>query len=240
MKLKTRPVIGITPSIDSRGRIREGFDYLYLKRDYYSAIAATASLPWLLSPDVKAGNALEFCDALLVSGGGDILLPNGSKTPSLRLDPEVQERIDWERRLIDEFLALRRPVFGVCYGLQLLNFHFGGTLWSDIPTEVPSALPHGGLGEITEHAVIPVHGSFLSSIFSSEFTVSSAHHQAVRDIAPGFRISGHAPDGITEAIESEYAFAVEWHPESDRTREKVYSFFAKKALELSGLGPSNQ
>ena len=45
--------------------------------------------------------------------------------------------------------------------------------------------------------------------------VNSSHHQAVKDVAPGFRAVAFAPDGVVEAIESETlpVVGVQFHPE---------------------------
>lgn len=68
------------------------------------------------------------------------------------------------------------------------------------------------------HKVIIEPQSKLSEIFSgTEIMVNSFHNQAVKDIAPGFKATAHAEDGIVEAIESQdhdFLVAVQWHPEA--------------------------
>ena len=47
--------------------------------------------------------------------------------------------------------------------------------------------------------------------------MNSRHHQAVQQVASGFRIAATAPDGVTEAIErpdARFCVAVQWHPEN--------------------------
>jgi putative glutamine amidotransferase len=47
--------------------------------------------------------------------------------------------------------------------------------------------------------------------------VNSRHHQAVKQLAPGFQVSATAPDGVIEAIEAadaHFCLGVQWHPEN--------------------------
>ena len=45
--------------------------------------------------------------------------------------------------------------------------------------------------------------TLLARLFGTDrLPVNSFHHQAVREPAPGFRVSGRAADGIIEAVES--------------------------------------
>jgi putative glutamine amidotransferase len=69
----------------------------------------------------------------------------------------------------------------------------------------------------TSHQVELTEGSILKGIYGeSRVPVNSFHHQAVKDIAPGFVACGHAPDGVIEAIEKpghRFLIGVQWHPE---------------------------
>ena len=50
-----------------------------------------------------------------------------------------------------------------------------------------------------------------------EIRVSSRHHMAIDEVAPGFRVTAKCPDGVIEAIESEmmdwFAVGTQFHPE---------------------------
>jgi len=108
---------------------------------------------------------------------------------------------------------------GICGGQQLLHVALGGTLIQHIPDEVPGALPHEQPNPRTEpgHTVAVKAGTLLAQIAgAAELPVNSAHHQAAKDEPAGIVVSGRAPDGVIEAIESpvhRFCLGVQWHPE---------------------------
>ncbi|MBV9523104.1 MAG: gamma-glutamyl-gamma-aminobutyrate hydrolase family protein, partial [Alphaproteobacteria bacterium] len=115
--------------------------------------------------------------------------------------------------------AAQKPVLGICGGQQLLNVALGGTLIQHIPDEVPAALAHEQPNPRTEpgHVVKVVAGTLLHRVTgAAELAVNSAHHQAVKAIAPGLVLDAVAPDGVIEGIEDPrqpFCLGVQWHPE---------------------------
>ncbi|HEX5634714.1 MAG TPA: gamma-glutamyl-gamma-aminobutyrate hydrolase family protein, partial [Gemmatimonadales bacterium] len=111
------------------------------------------------------------------------------------------------------------PVLGICRGLQLVNVALGGTLWQDLPTEHPTAIPHdrADLRHARTHEVEVVAGSLAAqALGTTRLGVNSFHHQAIRALAPGLRATAFAPDGVIEAVELDgdgWVLAVQWHPE---------------------------
>jgi putative glutamine amidotransferase len=229
------PTVGITVSLDPGRRIRPGTEYLYVGRAYARAVAAAGALPLLVPPDADPAAAAARCDAFVVTGGG--MLPaslGGVGAPATVGAPEWAERIAWDRRLLDAAQAARRPVLGVCYGMQLLNLHAGGTLHVDLADATPAALDHGGNGRLVEHDVALREGSRLFAGLGARARVASSHRQAVDRVAPGFACTATAPDGVVEAIEpagGEALLGVEWHPESDATAAAVYGWLVRSIEE---------
>lgn len=226
--MTTKPVIGVSVCIDAGQRLRAGVDYLYLRRAYARIIAAAGGTPILLSPDAAASECLRLCNGLVISGGGD--LPRSlsqQQGEATHGEAEHPQRIDWERQLLDAFSVARKPVLGVCYGMQLMNLHFGGTLYRNLHEEIPGALPHGGQGGYAEHEVTRSESALLLAQLPVSFVCNSSHGQAVRDVAAGFDVTARANDGVIEAMEdvSRGLFGVEWHPESDDTGPQVYGRF---------------
>jgi putative glutamine amidotransferase len=223
------PLIGITVSIDHGKVIRKNYDYFYVKRAYAQAVRRAGGWPVLITPDLDAEAVREVCDGVIISGGDD-LPPElyGEQAGSL-INLESEERISWERELLDVFGGDGKPVLGVCYGLQLINVHFGGKLLQDIHTHKPGAIDHGGAGKVTSHEVEISEASFLFPLFGRSVSVSSNHHQAIRELAPQFTVAATAGDGIIEAIQCKNIFAVEWHPESDATSHAIYKHFVDQA-----------
>ena len=113
------------------------------------------------------------------------------------------------------------PLLGICRGHQLLNVAFGGTLYQDIPSQVRSDKPikHSQRAPryYGTHMITIEAGSLLSKqIGVDKVAVNTFHHQAVKDVAPGFKITARASDGVVEAIEkigSDKIFGVQFHPE---------------------------
>lgn len=161
-------------------------------------------------------------DALLLTGGGDV-------DPALYGAPAHRETGDLsaardalERQLIDAFLDLGRPVFGICRGIQMLNVACGGKLIQ----HVPDWLAARGVSEChsppsgdAEHAVRLAPGSRLAGALNGMTTVNSHHHQAVdpEHVGRHLRVTARSAAGVVEAVEGvdlpAPVIAVQWHPE---------------------------
>lgn len=233
--MKESPIIGITVSIDHGKTIRKNHDYLYVKKAYSEAVKKAGGQPILISPDLSPEATAEICDAVIISGGDDIPPNLYGEQAEAEINQESLERIEWERRVLDLFVQSESPLLGVCYGMQLINVHFGGSLYQDIHAEFEKALDHGGAGKTTFHAVAIAESSSLFPLFGSTATVCSTHHQAIRKLAPEFRIAALSEDGIIESIERGNMLAVEWHPESDTTGDSIYRLLVERAKQRKRL-----
>ena len=138
-------------------------------------------------------------------------------------------RDEYEIALVRAFMDAGKPVFGICRGLQLINVAFGGSLYQDIATQRPEARLHrdAGLYDRLFHDVGVVPGSRLDDLLggSASRTINSVHHQAIKQLAPGFVAEAHCPDdGTIEAIRrtgDAWVAAVQWHPELHVPREQA-------------------
>lgn len=144
------------------------------------------------------------CDGLLLSGGGDLEPALYGQTPQshrLSLDPV---RDTEELALLRAFCALRKPVLGICRGMQVINVAFGGTLLQEVAG-------HDGI----PHPVTTVAGTHTARLTGGFFKASSYHHQAVGQLGHGLCAAAYAADGLIEALEhrSLPILGVQWHPE---------------------------
>lgn len=216
-------------SFDDYDLVRPGVDYNYIRREYGEAVRRTGAQPVFLDPASDPFFAASLCDGVIISGGEDIDPTLYGENDRAGTQKEPARRTRWERQLIDACDALSVPIFGVCYGAQLLNVHYGGTLYQDIGRESHSALSHGSSGAPAIHAVTFYH-EFMGFAMGDRAEVTSRHHQAVRSLAPGFTAAAAAADGTVEAIAGRGHTGVQWHPESDETAERLYTAFAEKCL----------
>ena len=122
------------------------------------------------------------------------------------------------------------PVLAICRGIQLLNVGLGGTLFQDLPSERPGPVPHED--SQARHALRVDPDSLLGRTLgrAAALPVNSRHHQAIRDLAPGLRVSATAEDGVIEAVEPEdpaapWMLGVQWHPE-DLNEAALFRGFA--------------
>jgi putative glutamine amidotransferase len=222
-----RPVIGITVSIDPGERIRPGHDYLYVGRAYARAVQAAGGAPVLLPPDLSPERAATLCAGIVLSGGAR--LPAALGGASEAGDRELAERVAWDLALIDAARARRKPLLGVCYGMQLLNLRLGGTLHDDLRSAVGAGVDHGGSGRVALHEIVVDERTALAAALGGRARVASSHHQAVARLALGLRAAARADDGVIEAFEGEGLLGVEWHPEQDATAPAVYGWLLAEA-----------
>lgn len=68
----------------------------------------------------------------------------------------------------------------------------------------------------------------------TNFRVNSVHHQAIKEVAPGYKATALAEDGVIEAIEKSgdgFVFGVQWHPEqmvNDSVSLKIFTEFVNR------------
>nr|WP_326183797.1 gamma-glutamyl-gamma-aminobutyrate hydrolase family protein [uncultured Oscillibacter sp.] len=156
---------------------------------------------------VRFSGGVAGCDALLLPGGGDMepWRYGQNNTASRGLEPE---RDAAELLLMDRFTAMKKPVLGICRGLQTINVFFGGTLVQDLPG-------HSDVGGIDRLHGVRTAPSPLRALYGERCVVNSAHHQAADRLGAGLRVVQWAPDGTVEALchQSLPVWGVQWHPE---------------------------
>lgn len=213
------PVIGITIQ-------REG-EYLRLRNDYSSAVIEAGGVPVLLPDRNDPFAVAELIAGLLIPGGRDMDPSYYGESPHPSVRVVLRERTDFEIALLKAIMEFRRPVFGICYGMQMINVALGGDLYQDIESQFPTGVDHGkGNHRITGKGD-PIKG---------EFMVSSSHHQAVKRLGDGLEVIAVSDDNIPEAIRlNGYPFlvGVQWHPErsSDELSMNLFRKFVEAARE---------
>ncbi len=185
--------------------------------EYTDAVHAAGAVPFILPATTDAeciAAALDRVDMLMFCGGEDVEPVRYGGTNHEKLGSINPRRDAWEFAVADEAIRRRMPLFGICRGCQVLNVRFGGTLWQDLPSEKPDAMIHGIKDE---HGISIEPGTYLHAMLGADSaSVNSRHHQAVKDLAKGFKVAARAPDGVIEAFESaDYpVLCVQFHPES--------------------------
>ncbi len=157
-------------------------------------------------------NALGDVDGLLLPGGWDVDPALYGEQPDPQLGDVDRELDDAEIRLFTEAREARLPVLGICRGQQVINVALGGSLHQHIDEH--EVRRHGRAH--LAHAVEVVEDSELGrSAGAPTVDVNSLHHQSVKDLAPGLRVTARGPDGVIEGLESDdgLVVAIQCHPE---------------------------
>lgn len=200
--------IGITTSFEA-GEQR-------LHHTYVQAIERAGGLP-VIVPMLEAGTEAfaDLLDGLVLTGGPavtDRLI--GALPPDIDETDPVRARSD--RRVLAAFMKARKPVLGICYGMQLLNAVRGGSIFADVERQSNGASVHSSGRGADVHPVRLVEGSHLHDILGTDtLMVNTRHVQAVAEVGAGFTVSATSPDGVVEAIESAdgLLIGVQFHPE---------------------------
>lgn len=222
-----KPIIGM---IACRG---EGGVYK-INDTYIKAVVRAGGLPVLFpvaDPPENCPRLVETFDALLVPGGVDIAPQYFGEEPRDTVTCVDREQDAFELALIRETAKAGKPIYAICRGIQVVNVAFGGTLWQDIPSQCPQAQGHYQKTESRSeeyHTVELLPGTRLREIFGEEkILTNSYHHQAIRELAPGFAVSARTADGLIEGIENQDGsiIAVQWHPECMEERHPIFRRF---------------
>jgi len=191
---------------------------------YVRALQSAGAAPLLIPPSSDVGSlhaVYRRLDGLLLPGGGDIEPAHYGEERHPRCAEPSPARDQTELTLARWSVEDGLPVLGICRGIQVLNVALGGSLYQDILAQVPGGTRHDWYPDhprtLTPHDVTLAPGSRLAALTGvHSMPVNSLHHQAVKDPAPGLRVTAHATDGIVEAVEvpdHPFALAVQWHPE---------------------------
>ncbi len=217
----SRPVtIGLTLDSEPPGGYSK-FPWYAIRENYCSAVLRAGGLPILLphEPD-KAEQYLGLIDGLIVTGGAFDVDPALFGATARHASVTTKDRrTAFELAAVQGALAEDKPILGICGGQQLLNVALGGTLIQHIPDEIREPLAHEQPNPRNEpgHLVRVAPGTLLHRITGmDEIPVNSAHHQAVKEVAPDIVIDAVAPDGVIEGIEApgrRFCLGVQWHPE---------------------------
>ena len=196
--------------------------------DYRQSILHGGGEVRVVDHSMGVSEALAAVDGVLLTGGEDVD-PERYHEPRhasvVDVDPA---RDEFEIALMAEARRRKLPVLAICRGIQVLNVAYGGSLVQDIPTQVSGALEHKLASPPHEpyelaHEVWIDKDTLLARLMGDRLKdadscdVNSRHHQAIKDVAPGLRVSATAPDGIVEAIEDPsagFCLGVQWHPEN--------------------------
>ena len=225
----TRPVIGICAAIESAQWAAWEVVVNLSPRAYSLAVQRAGGLALILPPDDVVAESpdelLDMIDGLILAGGSDIDPGSYGAQPHPETRGTRPERDRFELALGTRALERDMPVLGICRGMEMLNVIQGGTLNQHIPgLELHRHTP----GAFTDHRVRLEPGSLAERVVGAELTeVKSAHHQGLEELGEGVVASGHADDGIIEAIElpgRSFAVGVLWHPEEDEQSRVVGSF----------------
>jgi putative glutamine amidotransferase len=225
-----RPVIGIpTQTLHAIEGIPSGLPASWvMNQRYFLAVTAAGGVPWmipLLDEDIPTLRQIyDRLDAIVLPGGVDLDPATYGESPHPtcgRVDPaRDQVELQLSRWAIED----RKPLLGLCRGIQVINVALGGTLWQDIATELPGALKHDywpstEFGrDYLAHPVELAPDSRLRDVLQrGQVQVNSMHHQAIRRLSPRLVATAVAPDGVVEGIEGaaddQFLIGVQWHPE---------------------------
>jgi putative glutamine amidotransferase len=203
-------------------------DFKYDERSlpqYERAVELFGGAPMCIpldQPESVVRKMIGECDGVLLPGSPADVDPakyQAERNPKTAIADPPRDHID--SLLLDDAYRERKPVFGICYGLQSLNVFRNGSLVQHIE----SAIPHEAGAKVAIAHVVDIEpGSLLANIVAragadpARLPVNSSHHQSAERAGEGLRIVSHCPqDGIVEAVEgtapNHFVLAVQWHPE---------------------------
>lgn len=233
--IKRSPLIGISTDISPKRTA--------VNTAYVQSVILSGGIPYMIpvTDNVEIlRQIVSQLDGIVFTGGEDIQPIYYGDLPYEKLEEVSPARDTFDLMVLKMAADRNIPILGICRGLQLMNVAFGGTLYQDLPTQHSSSVKHRQeeSGTTPTHPISIIKESKLAEITGQEvLQVNTFHHQAIRKLAPGFKITAWAPDSIAEAIEAypiRQMIGVQFHPEiftaaGDTTMHKLFKFLVNKA-----------
>lgn len=242
---KYQPLIGITSNLMtiSEGPFT-GHGRLFVNQAYVDSVVKAGGIPIILpiiSDPEAIQNQLLPLKGLIFSGGQDVHPSYYDEAPHPLLGETSLERDVYEREVLQIAHELQIPILGICRGLQMMNVFFGGALYQDL-TMANGMLnsAHEGQFNLDLHEVA-IEGA-LSTIFKARgLQVNSYHHQAIKEVAPGWEVTATSCDGLIEGISRKnipWQHGVQWHPEVQYAEmEPLFAALIEAAMRYSDSPP---
>src|SRR5690554_6337180 len=200
-------LICITPRLLTENNVEKQFvNTRYLKHltdAGYNTIQINLDNP-------NSEHIFDMCDAFLITGGTDVDPVHFNETND-GLSKNIDSRLDLiDQEMVSYAVKSKKPLLGICRGLQTINVFLGGSLYQDIGNLNPE---HNSVKE--NHKVLVTKHPLFD--WKSPIMVNSYHHQAIKDVAPNLEVIGRHEDGTVEMVIHKLLpiFAVQWHPEID-------------------------
>jgi len=222
---------------------------------YLRAIEAPGGIPLIIPLIENLGivrSLYDLCDGILLPGGEDVAPHRYNEVPDPDLGEVHELRDKIELAMTEWALKDRKPILGICRGLQLINVALGGTLHQHLRTGHPHCNITTGEKRWTTlaHEIQIELGTRLYELLGADrIMVNTLHHQAPKEIAPPLRVSARSvPDGVIEAMEwagdEQEIIAVQCHPEGlapeiDMRWKRCFEWLVNRAALWRDRTPSS-
>jgi len=218
-----KPVPACTVAVTASIRPDGDTNRVRLTAAYVTALENAGLVPLIVPPLANVDAAAAVLDSvagLVLTGGEDVDPARYGEKRHEKVRSVNAARDATESALIEGARARGKPVLAICRGIQMLNVALGGTLVQDIPSQCNTSIAHDeeGARDSRSHEIDIESGSLIAKAVGAEHVVvNSFHHQSVKRVADGLRVTARSPDGIIEGLESTdedwWVMAVQWHPE---------------------------
>jgi len=201
----------------------------------------------ILCDEESIRRQLQLLDGVILSGGVDINPLVYNEEPSPKLGYIFPDKDTFDLLIVKIACELNKPILAICRGHQILNIAFGGTLYQDLSDMEDCYIKHQQQTKdgAATHTIDITPNSILHSILGSSIVTNTFHHQAIKDLAPGFKVTAYSKDNVIEAIEKcdkKFVVGVQFHPEimtayNDKNMLKLFEAFITAAS--NDISPKN-
>ena len=232
-------IIGLSTNKDTKTQADS------MPKDYVRAVLRAGALPIILpmipeddpNYDEFMDKIINMVDGIVFTGGPDVDPTHYKEARLPGCHEPLPDRDKADLALITRALAVHKPFLGICRGLQVCNTVMGGSLYQDLASQLPKVNNHDVQDVLEAHQVTITENTLLHQLTKAvRLPVTSRHHQAIKQVAPGLKVCAVSEDGVIEAVEFEdgrAALCVQWHPENlaptDPRHQALFDWLVKAA-----------